>query len=114
MFHYVSLFFFFFNDTATTEIYTLSLHDALPISWNGTSRGSWRLSSGSKPTFCKTGGMVAAGRPTPPGVVCAGKASGRASSTAIRRNSADLVISLFFISYFLPAAPWPWANPFGQ
>jgi len=23
--------FFFFNDTATTEIYTLSLHDALPI-----------------------------------------------------------------------------------
>src|SRR2546422_60088 len=29
--------FFFFNDTATTEIYTLSLHDALPISGgNGT------------------------------------------------------------------------------
>src|SRR2546422_9209576 len=27
-----SSFFFFFNDTATTEIYTLSLHDALPIS----------------------------------------------------------------------------------
>src|SRR3712207_6976412 len=26
-----SLFSFFFNDTATTEIYTLSLHDALPI-----------------------------------------------------------------------------------
>ena len=26
------LFCFFFNDTATTEIYTLSLHDALPIS----------------------------------------------------------------------------------
>src|SRR3712207_7956394 len=26
--------FFFFNDTATTEIYTLSLHDALPI-WKG-------------------------------------------------------------------------------
>src|SRR5260221_14171698 len=29
-------FFFFFNDTATTEIYTLSLHDALPIlCWSG-------------------------------------------------------------------------------
>src|SRR6266511_6420849 len=27
-----TLYFFFFNDTATTEIYTLSLHDALPIS----------------------------------------------------------------------------------
>ena len=31
------LLFFFFNDTATTEIYTLSLHDALPIS----DRGGW-------------------------------------------------------------------------
>src|SRR2546421_13117443 len=28
----IFLLFFFFNDTATTEIYTLSLHDALPIS----------------------------------------------------------------------------------
>src|SRR5256885_17230244 len=28
---HMMLFFFFFNDTATTEIYTLSLHDALPI-----------------------------------------------------------------------------------
>src|SRR2546430_17358284 len=27
----INIFFFFFNDTATTEIYTLSLHDALPI-----------------------------------------------------------------------------------
>src|SRR5260221_14433579 len=32
LFPYTFLFFFFFNDTATTEIYTLSLHDALPIS----------------------------------------------------------------------------------
>src|SRR5437870_13889926 len=29
--HLLYLSFFFFNDTATTEIYTLSLHDALPI-----------------------------------------------------------------------------------
>src|SRR5690349_23696205 len=35
--HYLS--FFFFNDPATTEIYTLSLHDALPI-WS--SRGGMR------------------------------------------------------------------------
>src|SRR3712207_8393548 len=28
---YAEILFFFFNDTATTEIYTLSLHDALPI-----------------------------------------------------------------------------------
>src|SRR2546429_5026078 len=39
-------FFFFFNDTATTEIYTLSLHDALPIlprsvpTWRSSAR-SW-------------------------------------------------------------------------
>src|SRR5688572_13746557 len=32
------VFLFFFNDTATTEIYTLSLHDALPISWAGACR----------------------------------------------------------------------------
>src|SRR2546427_2070576 len=32
------IFFFFFNDTATTEIYTLSLHDALPI-WRLQERG---------------------------------------------------------------------------
>src|SRR6266480_274572 len=31
----IFLFFFFFNDTATTEIYTLSLHDALPTSSSG-------------------------------------------------------------------------------
>src|SRR6266487_5836240 len=34
--------FFFFNDTATTEIYTLSLHDALPISDRGDGR-PWRF-----------------------------------------------------------------------
>src|SRR3712207_8556890 len=31
MFHTTAFRIFFFNDTATTEIYTLSLHDALPI-----------------------------------------------------------------------------------
>src|SRR2546429_1373659 len=37
--------FFFFNDTATTEIYTLSLHDALPIS----TRTAWMRSRLSPP-----------------------------------------------------------------
>src|SRR5437899_10622312 len=36
-------FFFFFNDTATTEIYTLSLHDALPISVPGLDLGPSRV-----------------------------------------------------------------------
>src|SRR2546429_3141807 len=40
----VALFiFFFFNDTATTEIYTLSLHDALPISQLARQLGAGRL-----------------------------------------------------------------------
>src|SRR2546428_7406578 len=44
--HPLSLsFFFFFNDTATTEIYTLSLHDALPISCSYNPLGSPRATS---------------------------------------------------------------------
>src|SRR5438045_7329727 len=39
-------FFFFFNDTATTEIYTLSLHDALPISYPGRASGAERHGDG--------------------------------------------------------------------
>src|SRR5258708_35008040 len=42
-------FFFFFNDTATTEIYTLSLHDALPISTTCAACGS------APSTACATG-----------------------------------------------------------
>src|SRR5207247_9798989 len=38
------LFFLFFNDTATTEIYTLSLHDALPIS--GDSSKKFKIAEG--------------------------------------------------------------------
>src|SRR2546430_7062089 len=49
----LSIFFFFFNDTATTEIYTLSLHDALPISttcrWRRcTTSGSTRSPSSAR------------------------------------------------------------------
>src|SRR2546422_7980866 len=40
-----TLLFFFFNDTATTEIYTLSLHDALPISKLGAAKRA-RIRSG--------------------------------------------------------------------
>src|SRR5258708_18609940 len=41
--------FFFFNDTATTEIYTLSLHDALPISpWPCCCRANLRPGSKSE------------------------------------------------------------------
>src|SRR3712207_7984779 len=42
--------FFFFNDTATTEIYTLSLHDALPISARGSSLAAGYPTTGGFPT----------------------------------------------------------------
>src|ERR1035438_10893996 len=38
--------FFFFNDTATTEIYTLSLHDALPICCSSSPAGIWSRRDG--------------------------------------------------------------------
>src|SRR5215470_15099812 len=53
MVHVLLPYFFFFNDTATTEIYTLSLHDALPI---------WRQRVPKKTTPVAT----AASRPSPP------------------------------------------------
>src|SRR2546422_5410313 len=45
---FYSLFFFFFNDTATTEIYTLSLHDALPISLAGVMQEKLALVEGAR------------------------------------------------------------------
>src|SRR5947208_10700050 len=60
-----SCIFFFFNDTATTEIYTLSLHDALPISCASTSpraRRSRRRSCGASPSASATTSTTASDR----------------------------------------------------
>src|SRR5216684_4846325 len=59
---------FFFNDTATTEIYTLSLHDALPISPTLTTNG-WptllvRLGVFSTPSLLSWRRAAASGPPT--------------------------------------------------
>src|SRR2546426_3488703 len=67
--------FFFFNDTATTEIYTLSLHDALPI-WPCSRRSRWRGAARREATGRHGGG---------------GRAGGDRKST--RLNSSHLVIS---------------------
>src|SRR5256885_10951899 len=76
-------FFFFFNDTATTEIYTLSLHDALPIS----------PPPHSSPQYCRKLGRteksVSTGTRAITGV--AGGVLGDRKST--RLNSSHLVIS---------------------
>src|SRR2546428_8179941 len=59
--YHSNIFFFFFNDTATTEIYTLSLHDALPICCAGAPRA----------VACKLGGCLCSewrGASSPTGV----------------------------------------------
>src|SRR2546430_13635994 len=53
--------FFFFNDTATTEIYTLSLHDALPICSTASPPSASASSSRAGP-----GSPGSCGRSTPP------------------------------------------------
>src|SRR6266567_9421256 len=52
----MALCFFFFNDTATTGIYTLSLHDALPISATETGRGG--SGTGSPAGACSVVGSL--------------------------------------------------------
>src|SRR5256885_12514737 len=77
---FLLLLFFFFNDTATTEIYTLSLHDALPISMTlATLAASWPV------TTRRIAGVATALRS------CATPAGKDRKST--RLNSSHLVIS---------------------
>src|SRR5690349_22134944 len=95
--HYIytsqySCFFFFFNDTATPEIYTLSLHDALPIS-----RGRRRLSAAA-------GRAARPGRgagPPGPGRAADAAVAGRARARALARDrkSTRLNSSHVEISY---------------
>src|SRR5256885_15838869 len=77
----VSSFFFFFNDTATTEIYTLSLHDALPISHGSQSRCSSRLRRCG--SWSDQEGQPGAACPSPR----------RLDRKSTRLNSSHLVIS---------------------
>src|SRR2546430_12669865 len=57
------MFFFFFNDTATTEIYTLSLHDALPISAAEGRPGGHPLGNGTLPPEAAEQPAVHLGQP---------------------------------------------------
>src|SRR2546427_7141317 len=50
---YITSSFFFFNDTATTEIYTLSLHDALPILIHRSGQIGMRERDSAKRTIAK-------------------------------------------------------------
>src|SRR3712207_8346948 len=97
----VILFFFFFNDTATTEIYTLSLHDALPISPRCRSAArarsrTWRR--GSRPTgACVRGGRGPSGTPTakvPRGAATRDPESDR-KSTRLNSSHANISYAVF-------------------
>src|SRR3989449_6317002 len=81
--------FFFFNDTATTEIYTLSLHDALPISGGVALAPVVRLGSVRLGRTPLDGRGVAVGR-------CAGS---RQHGGKIDRKSTRLNSSHGYISY---------------
>src|SRR3712207_7095518 len=58
------LIFFFFNDTATTEIYTLSLHDALPIYTRSSQNGKARAASSLRARTCTSRSTMGYGFPT--------------------------------------------------
>src|SRR5256885_3869743 len=89
LFYHYYLIFFFFNDTATTEIYTLSLHDALPIS-----ASSERKSSGSR---ARLHGRASSGVPEP--MMVTSNRSSRRSWSKIDRKSTRLNSSHLVISY---------------
>src|SRR5882762_11701538 len=78
------LIFFFFNDTATTEIYTLSLHDALPIS-----SGRWRRRGLRTRWSNRPAGLAATGSAR-----CAGPRSRSEEHTSELQSHLNLVCRL--------------------
>src|SRR2546428_4644574 len=85
-----SSFFFFFNDTATTEIYTLSLHDALPISSSG-----WRALRRCSSCRCREGRRGRSTfRSSPPGRAARASRARSEEHTSELQSRSDLVCRL--------------------
>src|SRR2546426_6732341 len=105
----LSLFFFFFNDTATTEIYTLSLHDALPISVDQ-QRAVSHLREGQSQIGRDEGLAVAAPRAGDCDEHRPGSTVGDRKST--RLNSSHLVIS--YAVFCLKKKKTPPTQPLSQ
>src|SRR3712207_7482011 len=80
---------FFFNDTATTEIYTLSLHDALPIS-DGRGRGVRPDPAAHRPP---AGGTR--GGPRRPGEAGPGRPDQDRKSTRLNSSHANISYAVF-------------------
>src|SRR3712207_8717246 len=83
--------FFFFNDTATTEIYTLSLHDALPIFHSPPSRWKTPLQRGD--TIVPSSSVIS-GRATPQPTLPSLKASRSEEHTSELQSRQYLVCRL--------------------
>src|SRR5437660_10845831 len=82
--HHFSLFYsFFFNDTATTEIYTLSLHDALPICF---------CSCSTTRTPASASSSAASVPASPPPMTCTSRCIGRCYTRAGALASAEKAI----------------------
>src|SRR5258707_4423171 len=80
--------FFFFNDTATTEIYTLSLHDALPICavrQRPVSRGFRRIRKAGAFQSCRRGTAFELG----------GRTAGDRKSTRLNSSHANISYAVF-------------------
>src|SRR3712207_8497089 len=90
------LFYFFFNDTATTEIYTLSLHDALPISCSTVCqiRGSKHCRSKNAATAISFAAFRTAGSVPPVSPARRARSSaGKSDRKSTRLNSSHANIS---------------------
>src|SRR3712207_9454038 len=83
----------YFNDTATTEIYTLSLHDALPICRRHHDAGPARHEAARRlrPRRLGGGGAGGAVRPGPPGDEGAGGGAGAAGRGRSEEHTSEQV-----------------------
>src|SRR5574337_975954 len=81
------LFFFFFNDTATTEIYTLSLHDALPIcGWSGPCTVSGNQCTVSMTTSTTVAASFSLDTPPPTGTIAINNGAAATSTASVTLN----------------------------
>src|SRR3712207_9097557 len=90
----IILLYFFFNDTATTEIYTLSLHDALPICCTGGVKVERRRSAGYQYEVSRAHGRRNEGRVLW-GQVDEGVAELDRKSTRLNSSHANISYAVF-------------------
>src|SRR3712207_9242522 len=91
-----SCLFFFFNETATTEIYTLSLHDALPIFTVAGNRLTLKLDDVSAVYFGAPPAAPAAAAPAQQATTLSLEAGVDWKSTPLKPRHAHISYSAFF------------------